>query len=101
MKAESQSTRSDLLAKAEITTEQFLRTLLFGTADAILVTREPVSVGPRGRWTVASMTGQMPRHWSCFIPSGWPQLDTERGHGGDQTLDVERRAWSDGRASVE
>jgi hypothetical protein len=28
---------------------------LFAAADAILVTREPVSVGPGGRWTVAAV----------------------------------------------
>jgi hypothetical protein len=38
--------------KAEITPERFPRPLLLAAADAILVTRKPVSVGPRGRWTV-------------------------------------------------
>jgi hypothetical protein len=53
-KAESHNTRNDLSAvKADITTERFLRPLLFAAADAILETRKPVSVGPRGRWTVA------------------------------------------------
>jgi hypothetical protein len=65
-KAESHSNHNDLpAAEAEITPEHFPRALLFATADAILVTREPVSVGPRGRWTVAvvaSITGQTRRH---------------------------------------
>jgi hypothetical protein len=69
-KAESHGTRSDLSAvKAEITTERFHRALLFGAADAILVTREPVSVGPHERRTAAvvpaeraSMSGQTRRH---------------------------------------
>jgi hypothetical protein len=53
-KAGSHSTSSDLSAvKAEITPERFPRHLLFTAAGAILVTREPVSVGPRGRWTGA------------------------------------------------
>jgi hypothetical protein len=53
-KAKSQSTRSDLSAvKAEITTEPFPRALLFAAAEAIRVTGEPLSVGPRGRWTGA------------------------------------------------
>jgi hypothetical protein len=53
-KAESQSTRSGLSAvKAEITTERFPRALVLAPADGILVTREPVWVGPRGRWTAA------------------------------------------------
>jgi hypothetical protein len=53
-KAEWHSTRSDLSAvKAGITTEPLPRALLFATADAILVTRQPVSAGSRGRWTVA------------------------------------------------
>jgi hypothetical protein len=72
-KAKPHSTRSDLSAiKDEKTTGRFPRALLFAAADAILVTREPVSVGARGRWTVAvvvvmtggiaAMTGQMRRH---------------------------------------
>jgi hypothetical protein len=28
---------------------------LFAAPDAIFVTRKPVSVGPRGRWTVAAV----------------------------------------------
>jgi hypothetical protein len=45
---------SDLSAvKSEITPERFPRALLFAAAEAILVTREPVSVGPCRRWTVA------------------------------------------------
>jgi hypothetical protein len=53
-KAESHSTRTDVSAlKAEITPERIPHALLFAAADAILVTREPVSVGSHGRWTVA------------------------------------------------
>jgi hypothetical protein len=53
-KAESHRTRSNLLAvKVETTPERFPRTLLFAAASAILVTLEPVSVGSRGRWTLA------------------------------------------------
>jgi hypothetical protein len=52
--AESHSTRSDLSAvKAEITPEHFPRALLVAAADAILMNREPVSIGSRGRSTVA------------------------------------------------
>jgi hypothetical protein len=39
--------------KVEITTECFPGALLFAAAEATLVTRQPVSVGLRGRWTVA------------------------------------------------
>jgi hypothetical protein len=57
-KAESGSTRSDLPAvEAETTTEHLPCAFLFAAADAILVTREPVSVGPRGRRTVAIVAG--------------------------------------------
>jgi hypothetical protein len=64
-KAKWHSARSDLPAvKAEITTERFPHTLLFAAADAILVSREPVSVGPRGRWIGAAVaelvTGEPP-----------------------------------------
>jgi hypothetical protein len=53
-KAESHSTRSDPPdVKAEITTERFPRSLLFAAADAIPATRQTVSVGHHGRWTVA------------------------------------------------
>jgi hypothetical protein len=55
-KTESHGTRCDLSAvKTQITTERFPRALLFTAADAILVTREPVSVSPRGQWTVATV----------------------------------------------
>jgi hypothetical protein len=57
-KAEWHRTRSDLPAvKVEITPERFPRPLLFAAADPIFVTREPVSVGPRGRSTVAIVAG--------------------------------------------
>jgi hypothetical protein len=53
-KAESNSTCRDLSAiKVQITPECFSRALLFAAADAILVTRQPASVGQRGRSTVA------------------------------------------------
>jgi hypothetical protein len=53
-KTEWHSTGSNLSAvKAGITAERLPRALLFAAADAILVTRQPVSVGLRGRWTVA------------------------------------------------
>jgi hypothetical protein len=56
--ADSHIARSDLLAvKAEITTERFPRALSFAAADVILGTRQPVSVGPRGRWTVGGSGG--------------------------------------------
>jgi hypothetical protein len=46
-KVESHSTRTDVSdVKTEITRDRFPRALLFAAADAILVTREPVSVGP-------------------------------------------------------
>jgi hypothetical protein len=52
-KAEWHSTRSDLPpVEAEITTERCSRALLFAPADAIIVTRQPVSVGHRGRSAV-------------------------------------------------
>jgi hypothetical protein len=55
-KPESPGTRSDLsTVEAEITRERFPRALLLASADAILMTREPVSVGPRGRWTVGAV----------------------------------------------
>jgi hypothetical protein len=53
-KAESNSTCGDLSAvKVQITPERVSRALLFAAADAILVTRQPASVGQRGRSTVA------------------------------------------------
>jgi hypothetical protein len=53
-KAESPSTRSDQSAvKAESTTKYFPRSLALSAADAILATREPVSVRLHGRWTAA------------------------------------------------
>jgi hypothetical protein len=55
-KAELHSTGSDLPAvKDEITTERFPRALLFAATGAILVTREPVSLSLRGRWTGAAV----------------------------------------------
>jgi hypothetical protein len=52
--SECYSTRSDLPAVgAEITTEHCCHALLFAAAGAILVTRQPVSVGHRGRSAVA------------------------------------------------
>jgi hypothetical protein len=57
-KAESRSTRCDLSAvEVKITPELFCRALLFAGADAIRVTREPVSVGRLGQWTVAVVAG--------------------------------------------
>jgi hypothetical protein len=58
LKAELHGARSDLsVVKVEITTERFPGALLFTAADAILVTRKPVSVGRRGGWTVAMVAG--------------------------------------------
>jgi hypothetical protein len=57
-KAESHRTRTVLsVVKADITPERFPRSLLFAAADPILVTHQPVSVGSRGRSTVAVVAG--------------------------------------------
>jgi hypothetical protein len=105
-KAESHSNHNDLpAAEAEITPERFPRALLFAAADAILVIREPVSVGPRGRWTVAVVRGIDNRADAATLilihPMERRQSDTEQGSGGDQTLNVEGKAQVDRRANVE
>jgi hypothetical protein len=108
-KAESHSTCSDISAvKAEITTERFPRVLVFAVSDAILVTREPVLVCPRGRWTMAIVAGPHglnDRAGAATLilihPIGMAPIDTGRGSSGDQTLSVERGARGDRRVNVE
>jgi hypothetical protein len=60
----AQYTQQRTTVKAEITLGRFPGALLFAAADAILVTREPVSVVPLGGWAVAAVAGRvasMPR----------------------------------------
>jgi hypothetical protein len=55
-KAESHSTRSDLLAvEVEITRECLSQALLFAAAGASRMARESVSVGSCGRWTAEAV----------------------------------------------